>query len=353
MKACVDRLIAAARCAPSADNCQPWRLLRLPDGLRVEFDAERSASGFGPRDPATLLAMGMLIENVIAAADEAGMVLQTRLNAGGVTDIGPAARYLNAVIDRCSEGVAELPRLHPLWRRHTNRFGYRKTALPSALLAELAALGDADARVQVLREPGCIRDVAALVQRGSRLRFRIREVHQWLVDSLRLTPDDVARGDGLDVETLDLPPGGGLLLRLISDWSRMKRLNRLGMYRMLAAVDSRPVAGAPALLAITGAADAHTCLAAGRVLAQAWYRLEAAGVAVQPYYVISDMLERLHRDGIPAPLLDEARTLAADTTRVFGLADGERMLILLRIGFPRRAAPRSRRLPFAALVADA
>ena len=145
--------------------------------------------------------------------------------------------------------------------------------------------------------------------------------------SLRLTPDDVARGDGLDVETLDLPPGGGLLLRLISDWSRMKRLNRLGMYRMLAAVDSRPVAGAPALLAITGAADAHTCLAAGRVLAQAWYRLEAAGVAVQPYYVISDMLERLHRDGIPAPLLDEARTLAADTTRVFGLADGERMLI--------------------------
>jgi len=353
MKACIDRLIAAACRAPSADNCQPWRLVRLPDGLRVEFDDERSAGGFGPRDPATLLAMGMLIENVTAAAHEAGIPLRTEISAGGDADSAQPPWYLHAVIERCPAGVAELPRADPLWRRHTNRFGYRKTALPPALFAELAALGDAAAHVQVLSGLGVIHEVAALVERGSRLRFRVRSVHEWLIESLRLTPDEAARGDGLDVETLDLPLGGGLLLRLISDWSRLQWLNRLGLYRMLAAVDSRPVASAPALLAITGPADALSGLTAGRVLARAWHRLEAAGVAAQPYYVISDMLERLHRGGIPDPLVDEAVALATDNADVFGLAEDERLLMLLRIGIAQRTAPRSRRLPLKAVVVDA
>lgn len=35
------RLIEAARLAPSADNCQPWRLVRDGSALRVEFHGRR------------------------------------------------------------------------------------------------------------------------------------------------------------------------------------------------------------------------------------------------------------------------------------------------------------------------
>lgn len=195
-----------------------------------------------------------------------------------------------------------------------------------------------------------IQVVASMVERASRLRFRIREVHEWLVKSLRLSAAEAARGDGLDVATLDLPPGGSLLLRLISNWPRMQRLNTLGMYRLLAAIAPRPLASAPALVAVTSDRDDDAMLAAGRTLAKVWYRLQAAGIGVHPYYVIPDMLERLQHDGIPLPLLHEASALRIDTNRALAIADGERLMMVLRVGIPRRDPPRSVRLTNAVLV---
>lgn len=349
MNDCIDRLIDAARQAPSADNSQPWRLLRIPRGLRVEFDDRRSVGGFGPRDPATLLAMGMLIENVLAAADEADIGLHAQVNAG----FGRPAWYLNALIEGCPDEVVDVPRRHPLWHRHTNRFGFRKTPLPTAVLAGLSALSGDCTRVRIIQDPESIRVVAGLVARASRLRFRIREVHEWLAQSLRLSCAEAARGDGLDVATLDLPPGGSLLLRLISDWPRMQRLNHLGMYRLLATVDARPLATAPALVVLTSDGEDDAMLAAGRSLANVWYQLQAAGIGVHPYYVIPDMLERLRNDGIPLPLLHEASALRTDTNRALAIADGERLMMVLRVGIPKRDPPRSGRLTNAVLVTSA
>jgi len=346
---CIARLLEAARLAPSADNGQPWRLLAGDGGLRVEFDPARGG-GFGPRDPATLLAMGALIETVLAAAGEMGLTLAVATAAGD----GDPPWYLDTRVASAPPGCAEATRDHALWRRHTNRFGYRPTALPGALTAALSALSERDLhptragvplRVQVIEHPARIRAAADLVRRGSKLRFRIRETHEWLAASLRLTPASAARGDGLDAATLDLPPGGRQLLALISDWERMRWLNRIGFHKVLAGIDSAPVAAAPALVAISGAGEAPGALGAGRLLAQVWHRLQAAGIACHPYYVITDMHERLRQGRMPEPLKDEAEALAADAARLLRLAPGERLYMVLRAGEARRDPPRSRRLP--------
>jgi nitroreductase len=352
---CIARLLEAARLAPSADNSQPWQLRVRDGGLRVEYDDARAgAQGFGPRDPATLLAMGALIETVLAAADEMDLALTVVTSPGD----GQPPWYLDARLDDAAAGCAEPPREHPLWRRHTNRFGSHATALPGALTAALAAMSardlaagadSASARVRVIEHPSRVRAAADLVRRGSRLRFRVRELHEWLTASLRLTPRAAAGGDGLDAATLDLPPGGGRLLALTSDWQRMRRLNRLGLYRLLAAADSAPVAKAPALVLISGAADGPSALAAGRLLAQVWHRLQDAGIACHPYYVISDMITRLRDGRLPDALLPEAEALRTDSARVLRLAPGEQPYLLLRAGEPRRDPPRSRRLPLAAI----
>jgi hypothetical protein len=356
---CIGRLMEAARLAPSADNGQPWRLLVRDDALRVVYDSGRCRGrGFGPRDPATLLAMGALIENVLAAAAEMGLTLAVTIAAGD----GEPPWYLDARLGGAPADCAERPREHALWRRHTNRFGYHATALPGPLTAVLSALSGRDLepasagnplRVQVIEHPARIRAAADLVRRGSRLRFRIRDVHEALAASLRLTGEAAAFGDGLDAATLDLPPGGGRLLGLISDWRRLQWLNQVGLYRLLARIDSAPVAAAPALIAISAGGNGPGALDAGRLLARVWHRLQDAGVAAHPYYVVTDMLQRLRDGRMPAALRSEATELAADTGSVLRLGPHERLYVLLRAGEPRRDPPRSRRLPLAEISSAA
>ena len=78
---------------------------------------------------------------------------------------------------------------------------------------------------------------------------------------------------------------------------------------------------------------------------QVWLALNQAGLAVQPYYVVSDQLQRLkHGQQHPAHLA-QAQQLQLMGTRVLGLKEGQSLAMLLRIGSPTVDPVRSRRLP--------
>jgi hypothetical protein len=158
--------------------------------------------------------------------------------------------------------------------------------------------------------------------------------------------------DGLDVSTLDLPPGGGLFLKLIADWKRMALLNRIGIYRLLSAIDARPVGRAPALLAIISQRDCRSVVDAGRLTTRAWISLNAQGVGVHPYYVVADQLHRLATDKVPRKLIGQAQAIARQSHELFELADDETLQMLLRIGCPMRDPVRSRRVPIEKVFSD-
>ncbi|MFV0276096.1 MAG: hypothetical protein ACK5HY_02785, partial [Parahaliea sp.] len=127
---------------------------------------------------------------------------------------------------------------------------------------------------------------------------------------------------------------------------RMAMLNRLGLHKLLARIDSAPVAAAPALVAIVGPAEKDDILAAGRLLQRSWQHLNAQGVATHPYYVISDQLARLQTHTVPQALTTLAQQIKTRSEALLGLTDGERIHMLLRTGYPRREnPPQSLRLP--------
>ena len=336
IQAHVNYLLEAARCAPSADNSQPWRLRWNDKTLAAGYDGARVKNvTFAPENPATLLAMGALLENLQQAAAAAEIRLESVDHS--------ADQYFQLNVSSDSPLPAGCSN-HPLFLRHTNRLPFRADPLPAALSVWLASQCKGAARVAVLGGSSEISRVAGLVGQASAIRFQTREITEWLGRSLRFTPNEVASGDGLDVGTLHLPPGGKGLLRLIADWQRMESFNRWGAYKLLAAIEAKAIANASAILAIVSAGGRRGARDAGQLMERVWIELNRQGLSVQPFYVVADQLFRREEGVLPKGLEHRGDLLADEAERVFGLSDGK-LYMLLRVGFPKRTPVKSRRLP--------
>ncbi len=244
--------------------------------------------------------------------------------------------------DAGSQGTASL------LGRHTNRHPYLPAAVEWTVPSRSWPLGT---KVAMVSAPNRVAQLAQAVRLTSAIRFNTRELHEWLFSSIRWTEADVARGDGLDIASLHLPPGGRQFMALIAPWKRMASLNRLGLYRLMAAIDARLVTEAPAIVALTGGNAPDQVWEAGRAMMDVWVSLNAAGYAVHPYYVVTDISNRLGR-GLVAPEWkndsQHALSLVRDT---LGMAPDEHVHLLLRVGRPTRTPVRSRRLPIDRLLA--
>jgi len=340
-----------ARCcqaAPSADNSQPCHVDWYPPKLVLRYDTERVRGlTFPAESQATLLSVGSTIENIIQYCDYAEVNAEVAIYPEGA----PADVFAEINLNNLDLSVS-VDQQFPLFSRHTNRFAYKKVVIPQAIISDVVGLESGGARVRVLQDVASINAIAEQIQAASEVRFQTQEVHEWLGRSLRFTPEQVDSGDGLDVATLDLPPGGGLFLRFISRWSRMRKLNQIGAYKILAAIDAAPIKKAPAVIAITGSDTAIGALEAGRLLCRVWIYLNAQGIACHPYYVISDQMERFKLGTVPEELVPQAERVRKDCRQLLELKEGETLMMLLRVGYPTREAPRSKRLPISQVFTD-
>jgi len=336
IQAHLEYLLEAARWAPSADNSQPWRLCWDGKALAVGYDAARvQGATFPPESPATLVAMGAVLENLHQAAEAVSVGLHA---SSSTTD-----NFFRLEVSAASSRPKDILE-HPLFGRHTNRLPFQADPLPVSLADWLVGQRQGDARLSVVANAQDVRRVARLVGYASELRFQTREVHQLLGRSLRFTPGEVEAADGLDVATLHLPPGGRMMLRFVRDWPRMRALNHLRAYKFLAGIEARSFANASAVLAVLGAGDRQGGLDAGRLIERVWIEMNRRGLAVHPYYVVADQLFRREDRTLPGHLQSSGDTLAEEAGTVFDLRL-HKLYMLLRIGYPTRTPVKSRRLP--------
>lgn len=338
-------LAAAGAQAPSADNGQPGRLQWDGRALALDYAPRHATTNvFSAHSHATLLAIGAVAENIQAALAANGVDAEWRWRGAGQLPYGTIEVPLLPQTFTMPEGVM---------RRHTNRLAYRAGPLPGELVARLNGSVEGANRVALLLDAPARASLVGLVRASSEARFCNRDLHRWLFGSLRHTPQEVAAGDGLDMDSLGLPPGGRAMMGLMADWDRMAWLNRLGAYKLLARSEVGLLGAAPALLCIAGAADSASVIDAGRLLTRVWTELNMAGIAVQPYYVVTDQLNRLHEGTLAAGFDGAIGAVGEDVQRLLGLAPGEMLHMILRVGYPKKAPVRSRRLPLDAVFTDA
>ncbi len=329
-----EELARAGSLAPSADNCQPWRI-EVGEG-RLGVYAPSESFFFGPGDHATLLAMGAVAENIAQTADANSV--RGRFEIGDLSSGDPYFTYHHDnVVEKLviPQGVID---------RHTNRHPYSRSPLPLDLVSKIEATQEGMARVVVLSSREAIAEFGRISTKCSECRFQNPELHRWLMDSLRFTPDEVAGGEGLDIQTLHLPPGGRAFMRFVKDWRRMAMLNKFGAYRLLARAEADVLLQSGAVLLIVGTNEGgRSAFDAGRLMERIWMELNTLGWAVQPAYVVPDQINRM-----------EARLLSSAINAVVGNAmvalrrlaiqnPQDRIHLALRVGRPTHVPIRSRR----------
>lgn len=339
----VRKLAELAHTAPSADNSQPWRLSWNGETLAIAYDTERVSSKTFPADsPATLLSVGAVVENIMTVATDWNLEPQLEYSAKLPNIDGEYARIHFLGSDRDN---SEIGTQHCVSHRHCNRRQYTQTPIPATVSKALETLCEGASKTLFIEDKAVIQNIASMVKLASEIRFQTREVHEWLGKSLRFSSRTADRGDGMDIATLALPPGGSLFLRLVSDWRRMRILNKLGIYKVLSAIDSAPIKSAPGLLAVIGGTDGLETINAGRVMGRSWTQMNNLGLSVHPYYVIPDQLAR-YRDGtIPGNLVTSAQRILQGCEKGFGLKEGETLHMIFRAGYSTKDPIHSQRLP--------
>lgn len=332
----VKKLAEAVLWAPSADNTQPWHLSLHGSVLTCFYDTKRVAGEtFPPDHPATHLAIGAALENVHQFSESMGI---------GVEELPTSDEAFFKLRLSLPKHFPEGDLGHDLFSRHTNRLPYRSDPLDGATVDWVLDQRHGGATACVVKSAPEMKRLAALVRLSSEMRFRTQEIHELLGRSLRFSQQEAESGDGLDVSTLHLPPGGRTMLKLISEWPRMSALNRFGAYKLLAAIETKTFLDAAAIITIISDEGRNGALEAGRILERVWIELNGRGVAVHPYFVVADQLFRAAAGALPNELIGPGRRLSEAAMSAFGLG-GKRLYILLRVGIPAHKPVRSRRLP--------
>lgn len=331
--------------APSADNSQPWRFEWNGNLLSVIYDIDRvQGQTFPANNPATLLSLGATIENIIELSRYYGIEADLFCPIESLSTTCSGAKISFQSVNNFELIIS--PTTHLTSERHTNRFAFHKTAVPQPIIDHTALLTENSSRLVIIDQKPAIHEISLLIKIASEIRFQTQEVHEWLGKCLRFTKEDVKKADGLDIRTLDLPPGGSVFLKFISSWKRMKLLNRIGAYKLLAQIDSAPIKAAPAIVAIIAPTTPQGAIDAGRLLCRSWTYLNTQKIAVHPYYVVSDQLARLKDKTVPETLIEQVQGLNQQCTKALALEEGETLHMFLRTGYPKCLNPtRSLRLP--------
>ncbi len=332
--AVIDYLARGGHQAPSADNSQPWVFTWDGATLRLHYDGGKEVDAvFGEDSHCERFTMGAVVENIVSLAEALGLQ--------GSWDLVPdGTRYLGFRPSRIDMQIPE-QKQHAVFERHTNRFTFVRRPLESRLAADVAGMTVGDCRLRYFDDASHVRTLGGVVGKASSLRFRNRTLHEWFGRTLRFSPEEAAQGTGLDVATIELPPGGGAFLNAILDWRTMSALNHLHFHKLMALIEAKAIRRSPGMLAVLGPEGA--AFDAGRLMERAWLRLNESGVGVQPYYVVTDQLIRLERGSLPQALVRDALPLSRSVMEMFGR--GNFVHMLLRVGYPKSDPVRSRRLP--------
>jgi len=342
-------LIEAAVLAPSPDNNQPWRFVRRDDQLSIYLDPQRAL----PSDVNgmfDLMGLGAAIENICIAARQAGYepcVDYGNWPAASVRDaLQPAATMT------FTPGGDADPLFAHLATRCTCRRLYSTQQVAEASLQKMTEAAQYLPEVQLdwITDRRRIRALARLVAASDRIRFEYEPFHNELFRQLRFSVEDAERTrDGLDIRTLELPPGAAGMLRHLQSWNRMKWVHRLGLGRLLTLPSALSVckSGALGVLSVPELTTRQS-LQGGRALQRIWLTAQAEGLALQPIGSLSIFfahVEQLHgqklcrRHHLTIQLLIERFRQLVPSTNGFVL------LLAFRLGSSAPPSHRSLRRP--------
>lgn len=343
-------LVGAAVLAPSPDNNQPWRFMSTASTIEVYLDRVRSLPS-DVRSMYDLMSLGAAIENISIEARQAGYDTDVQLSCRRqfLSEDDPAPHIATLRFRRggMPDGLHSF-----LATRCTNRKLFSVRAVESQQLDTMSReiSGFSDIQLHWVTDRRVICTLARLIAQSDRFRFEYEPFHGEIFRQLRFSAAEAERTrDGLDVRTMELPPGASLAIRGLRSWKRMQWVNRLGIGRLLTLPSWVSVRRCGAVGAISIAAPSvEGSIVAGRAFQRIWLASASAGLALHPLGSLPIFIAQMEQLGgknlhaahqqLSLRLNDWFRQLVPETR-------DRTLMMLFRIGYAGRPRVQALRRP--------
>jgi molybdopterin/thiamine biosynthesis adenylyltransferase len=335
-------IVDAARRAPSGGNIQPWRFEADDDEIRFYLVPERTTA-MDVRFRASYVGIGAALLNARVAASALG-----RLGTCKLFPEGYPSRHVATL--RLDDGRdAELAELNGYVRsRSANRRAGEPATIDDATAEVLRHSVEVEgAELRLLTTRDRLDALGDVIAESDRIRFLTPTLHREMFSELRVPGRDRI-DEGIDVRTLELGPGEHAALELLRRPEVMAHLAEWRAGQMLGMRSKFGVSSASAMAAVVvPRADPIAYVRGGAAVERLWLNAERCGLALHPlspvFLFAVDADERLGLVG--ERNIDALTGLTHRFNDLFGLADGERVALLLRVLRAPPPAVKSARLP--------
>lgn len=342
----IDRILDAARIAPSHGNMQPWRFVVEGETISFLVDHERDRSPDKAGGRMARLAVGAALECALLRAGRMGATVHFE---------APRAGALVTVTITSPKRTPEPDKA--LLRRVTNRQLYDGRPLDDATFAwlnEATPVLDSIRTLWFGRER--VRVLGPILEEGEALLYGEAHLREAALRSIRFDVRDREEvPQGLSVGCLELSASDRMTLDSLRSVPQ-DRLEALGAFKKMGVRARRLVESASGVCVIAArGSEPATDVTVGRCMQRAWLALTRRGLVAQPMMAVAAIEATLELDTGVAPRVELARaTAVAESLRAAfpSVEKGARVAALLRIGWGPPPTSRVRRLALEESVAS-
>ena len=327
----IRRIVREAINAPSGDNAQPWRFRVDGQVLTIFNVSENDRSLYNFRQRGSYFAHGALVENICIAASTYGCTCE-------VTPF-PDTPNVTARVRIVKTDATPDPLLGALPLRTTNRKAYERRELEQGHRNELeSAITSEDVQLRFVRGPDALKALASTLSINERILMENRDIHDFLFEMIRWTPEEERERTGLYLMTMEFPPPVRFMMQyVLRHWWAVRALNFLGLSRIIPKQSAQGYAESAAFgaIIIRGREDSDF-LAAGRAFERVWLTATLAGISLQPVTALPYLWQRVRAHETASlsakhiRLIEEAHSKIAQNFRLLG---EEHIAMLFRVGY--------------------
>jgi len=335
----IERILDAARIAPSSGNMQPWRFVVDGDAVSFLIDHERDRSPANTDGRVARIAVGAALECALLRAGRMGATVHFETPRDGAL-----------VTLRITSPKRTPEPDKALVKRATNRQLYDGRPLDDATFAWLhEATPPLDGTRTLWFGRERVRVLGPIVEEGEALFYGEQHVRDAALRAVRFDVRDREEvSQGLSVGCLELSASDRMTLDALRTVPQ-DRLAAMGAFKKMGARARRLVESASGVCVIaTRGSEPSTDVAVGRCMLRAWLTLTRRGLVAHPMTAIPALETILELEArAPGPLAERARaTASVESLRAAfpSVEQGARIGLLMRIGWAAPPTSRVRRL---------
>ncbi|MGD9171980.1 MAG: hypothetical protein PVI97_18315 [Candidatus Thiodiazotropha sp.] len=340
-----EQILAAAISAPSGGNMQPWLIKRNDDSLILSINHARSHNLLDVNGSAATFSLGMLAENILIKSSSLGYRQTLEFSTDNQHRKG------NLIVTLAYTGKGEPINTHPdlthaISQRCTNRCLHIGEPISDQITQSLGEhFANSGCQVTFIKDETSKRALLKVLAINDVFRLRHHASLDQLLHEIRWNDEETqSTRDGIDLKTLELPPGAEQFLRSLR---ALPRLVYLLPKALLKQFSRPPILGSShlGLVTIEATYSDHSMFQAGRHTQRLWLNSTVEKVGFQPYTVLTFNLLRIllaSGEGFTNSEQTMIRAGAKEMCRIFGIPDSNIPVFIFRLA--RAPAPETRSL---------